>query len=134
MKANPGLAVVLSMVFLGGVGCESVGPRTVTGAVLGAAAGAIAGAQIDDHNPKRGALIGGVGGALIGGVIGRKFDEAARRAAKENRKVVTSGQAPGERVVATPIRQEGDCRIVEVKYLDRNGKILRTEIRRVPIG
>jgi len=67
-------------------GCESLGPKTKTGAVagglVGAAAGGIIGYQADA--PLVGAAIGAAVGAVGGGLIGNAMDESDKKAAAIN--------------------------------------------------
>lgn len=59
-------------------GCESMGPKTKTGAVTGGLIGATAGGIIGHQSGSgiEGALIGGAVGALSGGLIGNELDKA----------------------------------------------------------
>ncbi|MFA5117298.1 MAG: glycine zipper domain-containing protein [Candidatus Omnitrophota bacterium] len=67
-------------------GCETMGPKTQTGAVsgglLGAAAGGIIGHQ--SGSGLEGAAIGAALGALGGGMIGNAMDQADRKALAVN--------------------------------------------------
>jgi uncharacterized protein YcfJ len=68
------------------MGCETMGPKTQTGAVsgglLGAAAGGIIGHQ--SGSGLEGAAIGAALGALSGGMIGNAMDQADRKALAVN--------------------------------------------------
>ena len=65
--------ILLSIVTLASVGCESMSSETKTGAGIGALSGAVLGGVIghnDDEHGVEGALIGGAAGAVAGGLIG----------------------------------------------------------------
>jgi uncharacterized protein YcfJ len=73
------LALCLTAMTLGGVGCES---KAGTGALVGGAAGAGIGAIIGNNSHGRtgsGALIGGAIGAASGALIGNEMDKQDRR-------------------------------------------------------
>src|SRR3990167_3155452 len=63
-------------------GCESMGPKTKTGAVAGGLIGATAGGIIgyQSGSPVAGAAIGAAVGALGGGLIGSAMDDSDRKA------------------------------------------------------
>ena len=84
MTAKLPILVLTALFIL--TGCESMGPKTKTGAVagglIGAAAGGIIGYQ--SHNALAGAGIGAAVGALSGGLIGNAMDESDKKAAAIN--------------------------------------------------
>lgn len=67
-------------------GCESMGPKTKTGAVAGGLIGATAGGIIGYQTgaPFVGAAIGAAAGAVGGGLIGNAMDESDKKAAEIN--------------------------------------------------
>jgi len=67
-------------------GCESMGPKTKTGAVAGGALGAAAGGIIgyQSGHPLAGAGIGAAIGALSGGLIGSAMDQKDKAAMAVN--------------------------------------------------
>ena len=71
------LCVCCAVVF---VGCESMGPKTKTGAVAGGLIGAAAGGIIGHQSGHgwEGAAIGAGAGALTGGLIGSSMDSKAQ--------------------------------------------------------
>lgn len=76
-----GLLLVLCLVFVVAfVGCESMGPKTKTGAVTGGLIGAAAGGIIGHQSGHgwEGAAIGAGAGALTGGLIGSSMDSKAQ--------------------------------------------------------
>jgi len=77
------LFIALTLVL---AGCESMGPKTKTGAVAGGLIGAVAGGVIGHQsgNGLAGAAIGGVAGAVGGGLIGNAIDESDKRALEVN--------------------------------------------------
>ena len=77
------LFVALALVL---AGCESMGPKTKTGAVAGGLIGATAGGIIGHQSGRglEGAAIGGVVGALSGGLIGNAIDESDKKALAVN--------------------------------------------------
>ena len=68
------------------MGCESMGPKTKTGAVTGGALGAIAGGVIgyQSGNALAGAGIGAAVGALGGGLLGSSWDQQDKEAMAVN--------------------------------------------------
>ncbi|MEW6101213.1 MAG: glycine zipper domain-containing protein, partial [Candidatus Omnitrophota bacterium] len=71
------LALSLSL-----MGCESMGPKTKTGAVAGGVLGAAAGGIIGHQSGHglEGAAIGAAAGALGGGLIGSAMDDSDKQA------------------------------------------------------
>ena len=67
-------------------GCESMGPKTKTGAVAGGLIGATAGGIIgyQSGNPVAGAAIGAAVGALGGGLVGSAMDDSDKKALAVN--------------------------------------------------
>lgn len=67
-------------------GCESMGPKTKTGAVAGGLIGATAGGIIgyQSGNPLAGAAIGAAVGALGGGLVGSAMDDSDKKALAVN--------------------------------------------------
>ncbi|MDO8663156.1 MAG: hypothetical protein Q7K98_08085 [Candidatus Omnitrophota bacterium] len=72
-------------------GCESMGPKTKTGAVAGGLIGATAGGIIGHQSGSGlgGAAIGGVVGALSGGLIGSAIDDSDKKALAVNSDYLT---------------------------------------------
>ncbi len=73
------------------VGCESMGPKTKTGAVAGGVIGAGAGGIIGHQMGRgiEGAAIGAVVGALSGGLIGNELDKTDKQALASNPNYLT---------------------------------------------
>ena len=69
--------VALSSALLILAGCDSMGPKTTTGAVAGGLIGATAGGIIgyQSHSGLAGAAIGATAGAIGGGLIGNSMDK-----------------------------------------------------------
>lgn len=76
------LAVTVSFL----AGCESMGPKSKTGAVAGGVIGAVAGGVIGHQmgSGPIGAAIGATVGAISGGLIGNEIDKADQKAAAAN--------------------------------------------------
>ena len=133
------ILLVLAVVSVLVSGCASyndVSPRTKSGAQIGGIVGGLGGLIIDSKNPWRGAVLGAAAGAVIGGVIGNIQDKAADEAARRNTEVQyerTTEQGWKETVIATPKGQEGDYKLISVKYV-RDGKVVGEEIKKVPIN
>jgi len=72
-------------------GCESMGPKTSTGAVAGGALGAVAGGIIgyQSGHPLAGAGIGAAVGAIGGGLIGNAMDKKDKEAIAVNPNHIT---------------------------------------------
>lgn len=68
------------------VGCESMGPKAKTGAVVGGGLGALAGGIIGNQsgNALAGAGIGAAVGALGGGMLGSSWDDQDKKAVAVN--------------------------------------------------
>ena len=97
---NKKTLVILSSALLILAGCESMGPKTTTGAAAGGIIGATAGGIIgyQSHNALAGAGIGAVAGAIGGGLIGNTMDKKDKEASavKQYKQEVTSGQFPDD--------------------------------------
>lgn len=67
-------------------GCESMGPKASTGAVVGGGLGAVAGGIIGNQsgNPLAGAGIGAAVGAVAGGLLGHSWDQQDKKAMAVN--------------------------------------------------
>ncbi len=78
------LLLVLSVLLI--AGCESMGPKTKTGAVAGGVIGAVAGGVIGHQMGSGigGAAIGAAVGAIAGGLIGNELDKADKKALESN--------------------------------------------------
>ena len=127
---------VLSVLASGCTTYNNTAPRTQAGAGIGAIVGGLAGLIIDRHNPWRGAILGTAAGAVIGTVVGNIEDTAAQEAARRDTTVRydrTSDQGWHEQIVATPQGQEGDYKLVDIKYI-RDGKVIGEEVKQVPIN
>ncbi|MFA4889196.1 MAG: glycine zipper 2TM domain-containing protein [Candidatus Omnitrophota bacterium] len=85
MKNRPLFCLVLVLA-VALVGCESMGPKAKTGAVVGGVVGAAAGAVIGHqmHSGVAGGLIGAAVGAVGGGLLGNEWDKADEAAKAEN--------------------------------------------------
>lgn len=73
--------------------------------------------------------------ALYGEVAGNIQNKAAKEAANRNATVKydrTTEQGWKEEIVATPSGQQGDYKLIDVKYF-RNGKVVKEEVKQVPI-
>ena len=133
------LLVLALLSLLASGGCatyDETSPRTKSGAEIGAIVGGLGGLIIDSKNPWRGAVLGAAAGAALGAVIGNIQDRAAQEAAERNTTVRysrTTDQGWHEQVVATPQGQQGDYKLVDVKYI-RNGKVVGEEVKQVPIN
>lgn len=83
---NKMLVSIAAVLLLVAAGCETMGPKTKTGAVagglLGAAAGGIIGHQ--SGHGLEGAGIGAAIGALSGGLVGSSMDDLDKRAKAAN--------------------------------------------------
>lgn len=123
-----GVLLLLSIVLTFNTGCQT---RTEQGAALGAALGAGAGAL--SEGDAKGALVGAVAGGLTGAAIGRYMDEAAKKAAQENKTVIKEDTDRNKKIKAVPIAREGNERIVKVQVIE-DGEVVRTEKRREPIS
>lgn len=68
------------------VGCESMGPKAKTGAVTGGVIGAVAGGVIGHQMGRgiEGAAIGAAVGAVGGGLLGNEWDKADQKAVAVN--------------------------------------------------
>jgi len=128
------IAIGMIVSTLWGSGCVTTeqNSNVAGGAVLGALVGAAAGYGIDHRNRERGAIIGAIGGATIGMALTHRMNQAAARAAQSNETVVIENDNDGE-VIAVPLGREGDMRIVELRHM-RDGQVIHTETRRIPIG
>jgi hypothetical protein len=127
---------ILSVLASGCTTYSNTAPRTQAGAGIGAIVGGLAGLIIDRHNPWRGAVLGGAAGAGIGAVVGNVEDTAAQQAVRRDTAVSydrTSEQGWHEQIVATPQEQQGDYKLVDVKYI-RDGKVVGEEVKRVPVN
>jgi 5'-3' exoribonuclease 2 len=80
------LLVVFTAVVLITAGCESMGPKTKTGAVAGGVIGAVAGGIIGHQSGHglEGTGIGAAVGALSGGLLGSAMDQRDRKAMAVN--------------------------------------------------
>ncbi len=78
------LVLAIAVAFL--AGCESMGPKSKTGAVTGGVVGAVAGGVIGHQMGSgiAGAAIGATVGAISGGLIGNEIDKADKKAAEAN--------------------------------------------------
>lgn len=85
LRRNAGLILLVALVLVS-AGCESMGPKTKTGAVAGGLVGATAGGIIgyQSGSPVAGAAIGAAVGALGGGLIGSAMDDSDKRALAVN--------------------------------------------------
>jgi hypothetical protein len=127
---------VLAVLVSGCTSYNSATPRTQSGAGIGAIVGGLGGLIVDRHNPWRGAIIGAAAGAVVGAVVGNIEDTAAQEAARRDTTVSydrTSDQGWHEQVVATPRGEDGDYKLVDIKYI-RDGQVTGEEIKRVPIN
>ena len=77
--------LVLSLIFTG-IGCQSMGEKTKTGALIGGIVGAGAGGIIGHQSGHdiAGIAIGAVAGAIGGGLIGNQIDKADQKAKETN--------------------------------------------------
>lgn len=84
------LVLFIALAFLL-AGCESMGPKTKTGAVAGGLIGATAGGIIGHQSGSglEGAAIGAAVGALSGGLIGSAMDDADKKALAVNPSHIT---------------------------------------------
>ncbi|MDD5653874.1 MAG: glycine zipper domain-containing protein [Candidatus Omnitrophica bacterium] len=84
MKKFTLVVLVLSLVAL--AGCESMGPKSEKGAVVGGLVGAAAGGIIGNQvgNPFIGAGIGAATGAVAGGLLGDAWDKQDQAAVAVN--------------------------------------------------
>ncbi|MFA5144908.1 MAG: glycine zipper domain-containing protein [Candidatus Omnitrophota bacterium] len=80
------LLVLFAVLALIAAGCESLGPKTKTGAVAGGLIGATAGGIIGHQSGHglEGAGIGAVAGVLGGGLIGNAMDKKDKEATAVN--------------------------------------------------
>ena len=80
------ILILLIALALVSAGCESMGPKTKTGAVAGGLIGATAGGIIgyQSGNPVAGAAIGAAVGALGGGLVGSAMDDSDKKALAVN--------------------------------------------------
>lgn len=110
-------------------GCAPGEPSksTYEGAGVGAATGAVAGALLSG-NPWKGGVIGGALGAIAGGAITYIATKASRQAAEANKPVAY--QRGNEKIVSTPVRAKGDCKIVKERYY-KDGKMYKEVEREV---
>lgn len=85
LRRNVGLMLLVALALVS-AGCESMGPKTKTGAVAGGLVGATAGGIIgyQSGNPLAGAAIGAAVGAVGGGLIGSAMDDSDRKALAVN--------------------------------------------------
>lgn len=81
-----GLAALLILATVALFGCESMGPKAKTGAVVGGLVGATAGGIIGNQvgSPLVGAGIGAAVGALGGGMLGNSWDQQDKAAVAVN--------------------------------------------------
>lgn len=86
MLRRSGMLILFIVLALVSAGCESMGPKTKTGAVAGGLVGATAGGIIgyQSGSPVAGAAIGAAVGALGGGLIGSAMDDSDRKALAVN--------------------------------------------------
>jgi len=86
---NKKLLVLLFAVAL--IGCESMGPKTQTGAVVGGALGGVAGGVIGHQSGRgfEGAAIGAAVGAIGGGLLGNSWDKQDKLAQETNPNYIT---------------------------------------------
>ncbi|MDD5692606.1 MAG: glycine zipper domain-containing protein [Candidatus Omnitrophica bacterium] len=84
-RRNSALILLIALALVS-AGCESMGPKTKTGAVAGGIVGATAGGIIgyQSGSPVAGAAIGAAVGALGGGLIGSAMDDSDKRALAVN--------------------------------------------------
>lgn len=85
MKISKSLVFFLAVLIIS-AGCESMGPKTKTGAVAGGLIGATAGGIIGHQSGSglEGAAIGAAVGAIGGGLIGSALDDRDRKAKAVN--------------------------------------------------
>lgn len=85
------LKLLLLAMVLAVTGCESVGPKAGTGAVVGGLLGATAGGIIGHQSGHglEGAGIGAVAGAVGGGLLGNSWDKQDQQAKSVNPNYVT---------------------------------------------
>ena len=78
--------VLLMVTLLALFGCESMGPKSEKGAVVGGLVGAVAGGIIGNQvgNPFIGAGIGAATGAVAGGLLGDAWDKQDKAATAVN--------------------------------------------------
>jgi len=120
------LLVLLLGTALATAGCESMGPKTKTGAVAGGALGAIAGGVIGQqisHNPLAGAAIGAAVGAIGGGLLGNSWDQQDKEA-----KAVNPNHLPLTKIAE--MAKEGTPDAVIISEIDRTHSVyaLNSEI------
>lgn len=67
-------------------GCQGMGPKATTGAVVGGGVGAVAGGVIGHQMGSGigGAAIGATVGAIAGGLLGNEWDKADQKAVENN--------------------------------------------------
>jgi len=85
-KTMKRLIMMLAAAAFLSVGCQSMGPKTQTGAVAGGLIGATAGGVIGHQSGHglEGAAIGGILGALGGGAVGSSMDQREQQAKAVN--------------------------------------------------
>lgn len=90
LRRNSVLMLFIALVLVS-AGCESMGPKTKTGAVAGGLIGAAAGGIIGHQSGSglEGAAIGAAVGALSGGLIGSAMDESDKKALAVNPQYLT---------------------------------------------
>ena len=90
LRRNSVLVLFIALVLVS-AGCESMGPKTKTGAVAGGLIGATAGGIIGYQSGSGlgGAAIGAAVGALGGGLIGSAMDDSDKRALAVNPQYLT---------------------------------------------
>ena len=84
-----GFVLISAIIFT--LGCESMGPKSKTGALAGGGIGAVAGGVIGHQMGRgiEGAVIGAAVGAIGGGLIGDSMDKADQRALAGNPNYLT---------------------------------------------
>jgi uncharacterized protein YcfJ len=131
MKTKITFSIFLATVLLL-AGCESMGPKTKTGAlaggVIGAGAGGIIGQQM--HRGAEGAVIGAALGALSGGLIGNQWDkmDTAAKATNPNYLAITgivdmaSKGVPDDVIISEIQRTHSTYRLTSevITYLKQN--------------
>lgn len=90
MKVKSSLFLILAGLFVFS-GCETMGPKTQTGAVAGGLIGATAGGIIGHQSGSGlgGAVLGAAAGSLGGGLIGSSLDDRDRKALAVNSNHIT---------------------------------------------
>ncbi len=136
-KSFSALCLILA-ISLFGLGCETMGQDTKTGAVAGGLVGAVAGGALGQNlggHPLAGAAVGATVGALTGGAIGNQIDQkkaaqAQAAAAQQNAAIASNQEKLGVSDVIT-LSKSGLTDDAIIDKIARTGSVYNLSVEEI---